>query len=219
VTMLIVPFVTCSARSTIVLAIAGRYLGAAWVVGLYALSVAVSMAVSIVLSRWTRHPPLGLIMEVPPLRRPHPAIVVRKVWLRLREFFVVAWPVIMASSIVLSAATHFGIDAPVNRALSPVTTSILGLPAVTGIALLLGVFRKELTLVMLAAALGTSDFGAVLSPGQLLVLVVFSMLYVPCIATLATIWKEGGWKACLASMALNLGVSLAVAGAVARLAV
>jgi ferrous iron transport protein B len=217
ITMLVIPFVTCSARSVVILALAGKYLGAGWAAVLYVFGVGTALAVSFVISRSKRHKSLGLIMEVPPLRRPYPKIVAKKVWFRLREFLVVAWPVILVSSMVLSVLSHFGIDAPVNRALSPLTSSILLLPTVTGIALFLGLFRKELTLVMLAAAVGTTDIGSVLTHGQILVLVIFTMLYIPCMATLATLWKEGGWRVSLKSAALNFGVAVVVAGGVAQL--
>jgi ferrous iron transport protein B len=218
VTMLVVPFVTCSARSVVVLALAGKYLGAGWAAALYLLGLGVAMAVSYVISRSNRHPSLGLIMEVPPLRRPYPTIVAKKVWFRIREFLVVAWPVIVVSSLALSALSYFGIDAPVNRALSPLTTSVLRLPETTGIVLFLGLFRKELTLIMLAAALGTTDIASALTRGQILVLVIFTMLYIPCIATLATLWKEGGWKTCVISSLLSFAVAILVAASVARFA-
>jgi ferrous iron transport protein B len=218
ITMLVIPFVTCSARSVIVLALAGKYLGAGWVAALYLFGIGIAMLVSFAISRSKQHPSLGLILEVPPLRRPYPAAVAKKVWFRTREFLIVAWPVILVSSVVLSGLSHFGLDAHVNRALSPLTTGVLDLPKVTGIALFLGLFRKELTLVMLAAAIGTSDIGTVLSHGQILTLVVFSMLYIPCVASLATLWKEGGWRTCLTSAALNFAVAVLVAGTVAHLA-
>jgi ferrous iron transport protein B len=119
---------------------------------------------------------------------------------------------------LLSGLSHFGIDAPINRVLSPLTTHVLKLPEALGIALFLGVFRKELTLVMLAAVIGVSDVSSVLSHGQILALVVFTMLYIPCVATLAALWKEGGWRTCLTSAMLNFAVAVVVAGAVAHLA-
>jgi ferrous iron transport protein B len=218
ITMLVIPFVTCSARSVIVLALAGKYLGAGWVAALYLFGIGIAMLVSFAISRSKRYPSLGLILEVPPLRRPYPTAVAKKVWFRTREFLIVAWPVILVSSVVLSGLSHFGLDAHVNRALYPLTTGVLDLPKVTGIALFLGLFRKELTLVMLAAAIGTSDIGLLLSQGQILTLVIFTMLYVPCVATLATLWKEGGWRTCLTSAALNFAVAVVVAGTVAHLA-
>jgi ferrous iron transport protein B len=217
VTMIIVPFVTCSARSVVVLALASKYLGAAWTVGLYVVGIAAAFAVSTVLSRFSRGKVTGLIMDVPPLRRPYPAIIVRKIWHRLAEFLVVAWPVIVVSSTLLALLSFYGGDAWLNRAFAPLTAWVMRLPEETGIPLFYGVFRKELALAMLTTALGTSDVGAVLSRGQILTLTVFSVLYIPCVATLTTLWKEGGWRACLASAALSTGVALLVAGVVARL--
>ncbi|HQZ18638.1 MAG TPA: ferrous iron transport protein B [Vicinamibacteria bacterium] len=217
VTMMVAPFITCSARSVVIIALAGKYLGVLVTVGLYLFGGLMSMAVSYALTRSKRRKSLGVIMEVPPLRQPYPKIVVRKVWLRLREFVVVAWPVLIVSSLVLSLLSYAGTDAAINHFLAPLTTSVLHLPAAVGIPLFLGLFRKELTLVMLGAALGTDAIGTVLSNGQILVLVVFTMLYVPCVATLAAQWREGGWRTAAASALLNLGVSIAVAGVVARL--
>jgi ferrous iron transport protein B len=215
-TMLVAPFVTCSARSVVIIALAGKYLGVLVTVGLYIFGGLMAMAVSYGLSRSKKRRSLGVIMEVPPLRRPYPRIVIRKVWMRLREFVVVAWPVLIVSSIVLSMVSFAGMDGAINRFLSPLTTTWLHLPAAVGIPLFLGLFRKELTLVMLGVALGTDAISTVLSHGQILVLVVFTMLYVPCVATLAAQFREGGWRVAVSSAFLNLGVSIAVAGGVAR---
>ncbi len=217
VTMMVAPFVTCSARSVVIIALAGKYLGVLATVALYLCGGLMSMAVSYSLTRSKKRKSLGVIMEVPPLRQPYPKIVARKVWLRLREFVMVAWPVLILSSLALSLLSYAGADATINGLLAPLTTSVLHLPVAVGIPLFLGLFRKELTLIMLGAALGTEAIGTVLSTGQILVLVVFTMLYVPCIATLAAQWREGGWRTAAASALLNLGVSIAVAGAVARL--
>ena len=130
---------------------------------------------------------------------------------------MVAWPVLIVSSMALSLLSYAGADATINGLLAPLTTSVLHLPMAVGIPLFLGLFRKELTLIMLGAALGTDAIGTVLSNGQILVLVVFTMLYVPCIATLAAQWREGGWRTAVASALLNLGVSITVAGAIARM--
>ena len=217
VTMLVIPFVTCSARSVIIIALAGKYLGVLVTLGLYLLAGVVSMSVSFGITRSKRRRSLGVIMEVPPLRRPYPRIVVRKVWMRLREFVVLAWPVLIVSSLALSMVSFLGMDAAINGALSPLTSSWLNLPVAVGIPLFLGLFRKELTLLMLGAALGTSAIGTVLSHSQILVLVIFTMLYVPCVATIAALWREGGWRTATASSLLNLVVSIAVAGGVGRL--
>jgi len=156
-------------------------------------------------------------MDVPPLRRPYLHIISRKVWTRILEFLLFAWPVIAISSIALAVFSFIGIDGAINRFFSPLTETILRLPRELGITLFLGIFRKELTLIMLNSALGVTDVSLVLSPEQILVLVVFTVLYIPCIATISTLWKEGGGKVALLSIALNTSVALVAAGAVALL--
>jgi len=143
-------------------------------------------------------------------------MVARKVWMRLREFVVVAWPVLIVSSLALSLVSFLGLDAAINHALAPLTAGWLQLPVAVGIPLFLGLFRKELTLLMLGAALGTGAVGTLLSPQQILVLVIFTMLYIPCVATLAALWREGGLKTAALSAVLNLTVSIVVAGGVGR---
>ena len=216
ITMLIVPFIACSARTVIILALAGKYLGAAVTTAIYAGNILIALTVSFFLSRLQADPSPGIIMDVPPLRRPYPGLVAKKVWWRLNEFLTFAWPVIVISSLVLAFLAHVGIDRVVNGILAPITTGILNLPDATGITLFLGIFRKELTLLMLNQALGTGDVATILSSAQILVLVVFTVLYIPCIATISTLWKEGGWKVALYSVMLNTTIALVVAGGLAH---
>ena len=215
-TMLVIPFITCSARTVVILALAGKFLGAAWTTAIFVGSTAIALAVSFALSRIQVHVSPGIIMDVPPLRRPYPAILVKKVWLRLHEFLAFGWPVLVVASLALSLLSLLGIDDAINWALSPLTELVLDLPRETGMPLFLGIFRKELALVMLSAALGTEDVSTVLTQQQILVLVVFTAIYIPCVAALAALVKEGGWKTCLGSAALNLVTALVVAGALAH---
>jgi len=217
-TMLVIPFIACSARSVVILALAGKYLGAAYTTAIYLGNIVIALAVSFALSRLKIDVAPGVIMDVPPLRRPYLHIVTNKVWWRLREFLTFAWPVIVISSIVLAFFSFIGIDRVINSFIAPITTGILRLPEETGITLFLGIFRKELTLLMLNQALDTSNISAVLSHVQILVLVVFTVLYIPCVAVITTLWKEGGWKVALYSIGLNTVVSLAVAGGIASVA-
>jgi ferrous iron transport protein B len=88
---------------------------------------------------------------------------------------------------------------------------LLGLPAAVGITLVFGILRKELTIVMLVAALGTSNFGAVLTTGQMAVFTAFTMFYVPCLATLAMTRTLLGGKAVWVTIGFTTLVALAVA--------
>ncbi len=84
----------------------------------------------------------------------------------------------------------------------------LGLPAATGIVLIFGVLRKELTLILLASIMGTTNFALILTPTQMFVFAFVVMIYIPCIATIAVLAKEfGGRTAALISL---VEVALAV---------
>jgi ferrous iron transport protein B len=212
ITRLVVPFVSCSARTVVIFGLVGKFLGPYWVLVMFVGNIIVALIVSLILSRFKADLSCGIIMDVPPLRRPYLGIALKKVWIRLYEFLTLGWPVLIISSIVLSVLSLYGIDQWFNNALKPLTVGILGLPIAVGVTLFLGVFRKELALLMLVAALGTSNIGAVLSKGQIIVLTTFIILYIPCIASLTTLWKEGGWKTATASALLSFTVAIIVAG-------
>jgi ferrous iron transport protein B len=98
--------------------------------------------------------------------------------------------------------------------LSPLTVTLLGLPAAVGLTLIFGILRKELTLVMLVQALGTAQVNTVMSNGQLLTFTLFVVFYIPCVATIAVMAKELGWRdtALISAFSVLLAVVIAVAG-------
>jgi ferrous iron transport protein B len=160
-----------------------------------------------ILTSFRRDPSEGLIMEVPSYKLPGLKPLWKKVWFRLREFIIVAWPILIIGSIILSLLDFFHLGAFINRALSPLVVHLLGLPEQVGITLIFGVMRKEMSVVMLAQALGTTDFASVMTSTQVVVFTVFVIFYVPCVATLAVLWKILRWKGTLASILLTLGIA------------
>ncbi len=183
--------VPCSARMVVILALVGFYLGAYWALGIYLFNLLVVMLAGHVLARiWPEIAP-GMLMEVPPYRRPSARVVMLKTWWRLKEFVVVAVPLLIVGSAVLGLIEYFGWETVINTILRPLTWA-LGLPAAVGLTLIFGVLRKELSLLMLMQALGTTDIGAVMTAGQMIVFTLFVAYYVPCIATLATLGRELG---------------------------
>lgn len=101
--------------------------------------------------------------------------------------------------------------------LSPVTVAWLGLPAIAGIALIFGVLRKELTLIMLATFLGTTNFAQVLKPVQMIVFTLVAMFYIPCIATIAALAKEFGWKRTLYITIFEIVFAIIIGGIALRM--
>jgi len=207
--------VPCSARMTVIFALVGFYLGANYALGIYALNLAIVTVAGYILAKiWPEISP-GMLMEVPPYHRPSLRVVLLKTWWRLREFVIIAAPLLIAGSALLGAIEFLGWERVINTLLSPLT-SLLGLPPAVGLTLVFGVLRKELSLLMLMQALGTTQVGTVLTTGQILIFTLFVTFYLPCLATLAALAREIGWK--LTALAagtlffLALAISLAARG-------
>jgi ferrous iron transport protein B len=90
-------------------------------------------------------------------------------------------------------------------------TWLLDLPAETGVPLLFGILRKELSLVMLGQALGGMDFARLLTTTQMMTYTVFVVFYVPCLATLVVLRRELGWRQTAIIGGITLGLALILA--------
>jgi ferrous iron transport protein B len=84
---------------------------------------------------------------------------------------------------------------------------LLGLPAVVGTTLIFGILRKELSMLMLVQALGTTDILSVMTVPQILVFTLFILFYIPCLATITALVKEIGAR--LATLAALYSLALA----------
>jgi ferrous iron transport protein B len=91
----------------------------------------------------------------------------------------------------------------INNLFSPLT-SLLGLPLVVGTTLIFGVLRKELSMLMLIQALGTVNVVSVMSTTQIMTFTIFIIFYIPCVATIAVLWREIGSKRTLLLLPLLL---------------
>ena len=212
--------VPCSARMTVIMALVGVYLGPYYALGIYALNLLVVVLAGHILALiWPEISP-GMLMEVPAFRLPALRVVLMKTWWRLREFVLVAFPLLVAGSAVLSLIEFYGWQQVINAALSPMT-ALLGLPRTVGLTLIFGVLRKELSLLMLMQALGTTNVASVMSVAQILIFTLFVTFYIPCMATLASMFRELGWRltaaAATALLVLAVGISLAARGVLAIL--
>jgi ferrous iron transport protein B len=189
-----VTLVPCAATTVIILGLVGAFVGVEYALLLYAIDFAIIFALGRIAYGVLPGEPTGLIMEINDYRVPHLETVAKQTWFRLEEFIKMAFPLIVAGSFLIKVAQVLGLLEPIADLLSPVTVGWLGLPAITGITLIFGVLRKELTLIMLAALLGTANFAEALTPIQMMVLTLVAMLYIPCISTIGALIKEVGWK-------------------------
>ncbi len=197
ITGFLTTLVPCSAVTVIIMGLVGKFIGVSWAFGLYVFAALIIFILGKLISKFLPGEATELIMEMPDYRRPHLRTVILQTLFRLREFVYIAGPFVIISGILIEAAHLAGWLNPIANFLSPITVKWLGLPAITGILLIFGILRKELILVMLATLIGTANFIQVLTPVQMFTLALVSMFYIPCIATIAALWKEFGWKKAL----------------------
>lgn len=211
VASLLVTFLPCSARSAILLALGGKYLGGWGVLALFMLTPLVVSGVGLLLRR--RYPPTtaGLILDIPPYAWPSLQEVRHDTWARSRDIVTIVLPLLVAGSVVLALLAHVGADAWVNAALGPLTVGVLGLPLALGVPLLFGVLRKELSMLLIFQALGTQALDTVLSNGQIATFLAFLTFYVPCVSTFAMLLQRLGARAAAWAVTLSVGVAAAVA--------
>jgi ferrous iron transport protein B len=210
----LITFVPCSARSAIILAVAGKYLGVMGVIGIYALTLVLIAAMGLLLSRQQREVGPGQVQDIPDFKLPNWRAMLQETWARSSDVLTIVMPLLVGGSVVLALLGHFGADAVINTLLTPLTSWWLGLPLVLGLPLLFGVLRKELSLLMIFQALGTPNLDAVLQPVQIITLLVFITFYVPCISTFAVMLRTLGARMAWFSVMLSVGVALGLSALV-----
>ena len=209
---MLVTFVPCSARSAIILALAGKYLGGLAVCAIFLLTmVVIALLGQVLRRRYPRGGP-GQVQEIPPFRLPRWRPMLHETWARTRDILTIVTPLLVGGSVVLALLAHVGADRYINAMLSPITTAWLGLPVALGVPILFGVLRKELSLLMIYQALGSFEVGRYLDPVQIMTFLLFLTFYVPCISTFAVMLKTIGRRDALFSVSLSVAVALLVSG-------
>jgi ferrous iron transport protein B len=214
ITAVLASFIPCSARTIVIFGLVAAFLGPWWALGIYLLNLLIVVVLGNVLARTMKGAPPGLILEIPELQLPQLKTLAAKTWLTLKEFITIAWPLLVLSSVVLGLLEWADAANAINALLAPLTVVLLGLPAAVGMTLVFGILRKELTLVMLVQALGTTQLSTVMNDGQMLTFTLFVVFYVPCVATIAVMAKELGWRdtALISAFSVVLAVVIGLAG-------
>lgn len=207
-TLLMIPFVSCSAKMPVFAALSTLLPGGAWMIfALCALGISLAALIAQIL-RKTVFPgeSAAFVMELPPYRLPLMSSVLRKVLRRTGEFLSRACSVILLSSVVVwligrftwtgawAASTQESILGSIAGAITPIFAPLgFGSVAVTA-ALLTGLLAKESIISTLAVLAGQGSIRAALSaslptPAAALALMTFVLLYPPCAAASASIIK------------------------------
>jgi ferrous iron transport protein B len=213
----------CSASSAVVVAALAPYAGPAVALGAFGVIAGVAITAGVAANAMVPGRQSPLVLALPPLRLPIPRQVAAKAWHRFRSFVVTATPVMLVGSLVIGALYETGAIGPIETLLAPVSTGLLGLPPVAGIALVLAVLRKELALQLLLTlaiaqyGLGAESLISFMTPGQLFVFAVVTGLSVPCVATIGALAGEFGWRRALVVSGATLVTAVGTGAIVARL--
>ncbi|MEM1580974.1 MAG: ferrous iron transport protein B [Candidatus Bathyarchaeia archaeon] len=212
----VVTLIPCAARTVVIIGLVGVFLGIQWALALYAINLAVIFFLGRLAFKTVPGEPTALIMEMPDYRFPHLKTVIKQTSFRLEEFLKISFPLIIISGLLIKTAEILGFLKLISYVLSPITVSWLGLPEIVGVTLIFGVLRKELTLVLLATLLGTTNFQAALTQLQMFIFALVVMLYVPCIATIAACIKEFGWKKAAVITVVEIVFAILIGGLIYR---
>jgi ferrous iron transport protein B len=188
----LISMVPCSARTVVIAGIVAAFVGIFWAFSIYVIVFILIILTAVMLSRITPGERFGMIVEMAALKRPQAHLVLAKSWLRIKEFLFIAMPLLIITSIVLGLFQYYGVTEVFEQLLAPITVTLLGLPEYASTALLFGIFRKELAFETLAVLSGTADLGSVMTAGQLYTFAIVSVLFVPCISTIAVLYRQLG---------------------------
>jgi ferrous iron transport protein B len=154
-----------------------------------------------------------LIIDLPPLRIPQPANVLKKTYVKSKAFIVEAGPLFVIGAALITLLQYTGVLDLISNAFAPITEGFLKLPRETSVAFIMGIIRRDF------GAAGLSDMvsGGLLNPSQVLISLIAITLFVPCIAAVMVIFKERTWKESLAIWLGSFIVSFLTAGIVAQI--
>jgi len=209
--------VPCSSRSGIIFGVVGHYAGAAYAVGIYVAAFFVFVVTAKLLNAIIPQEEHFLVEELPPYRRPLLKNMVVKAWIRMADFVYIVIPLLIAGGMLYGIVDYYGLVEPIVKPFSFLTVNWLHIPAETIIPLIYGFLQKDLVPAMLANALGTTNFSAVMTNLQLFTFGLASTFQVPCIIAFSMLAKEFGLKRALLIEVTTFAYGMFWAGIIARL--
>jgi ferrous iron transport protein B len=209
----VVTLIPCAARTVVILGLVGRYVGLQAALALYAFDLILVFTMGRIAFKALPGEPVGLIMEMPLYKKPSIKNIALKTWSRTQDFVYIAFPIIVAGSTLLVALEMSGFMNYIVWGSSPLIAGWLGLPVEAGIPLIFGVLRKELTLILLSELVPIQSLTAV----QMIVFSIVTMIYIPCVATIAALNREFGWKKALAVTLIDVSLALLIGGLAYRI--
>ncbi|MFQ7065901.1 MAG: ferrous iron transport protein B, partial [Eggerthella lenta] len=230
-TILLTPFMSCSAKLPIYAFFTAAFFpanGAAVMVGLYFGGIAVGVLVALLMrSSMFSGEAVPFVMELPNYRMPSARNVAQMLWEKAKDFLERAFTIIFLATIVIwfLQTFDFGLNVVADSQdsmLAVVAGWIAPVFAPLGFddwristALVTGVMAKESVVSTLSVLFGsTASLVAAITPLAALGLLVFCLLYTPCVAAIASVRRELGGRWALGMVFGQLAVAWAAAFAV-----
>jgi len=208
--------IPCSAQLAIIFGVVGHFGGLIYAVMIFVILFSILLLLGRLLHVLLRFEPSTIAIEIPDLSIPSPRNILFKTYIRVKDFFIIAFPILFVGSLLLEVMIEYGILNNLVEPLSFFTVGFLGLPAVTIIALIFGVLRKEMAFQLLVVLFGTTNLAMVFTPAQLFVFGLVMATYMPCLSAFAVLLKEFGLKDTVAITISSLMLSLTL-GSIANL--
>lgn len=227
-TMLMVPFMSCSARLPVYMLFVDTFFArhkALVMISLYAIGICLSVLFAFVMkhTRWFRQENDDTVNELPEFHLPKARATAAHIWERVADYLQKICTVILWASIIIWALEYFPTQdlndlensylAAIGRFVSPVLEP-LGFDWKMSVCLLTGLPAKEAIVSTLAILYGGDIATAGFTPLTAFSFLLFVLLYFPCVATIATLRREAGprwaWFTVFHSLALAWLVSFLV---------
>ncbi|KPK64898.1 iron transporter FeoB [candidate division WOR_3 bacterium SM23_42] len=175
--------IPCVAQTAMITGLLGKY-GARGLFPVFATLIVVWLVAGNILRLLVKGESPEIFTEIPPYRLPHLMTLIKKVWMRIHWFLHEAVPFVLLGVFAVNILYALGVITWLGNITGPITTRLLGLPLKAVGALLIGFFRKDIAVGMLA------PLGLTLK--QLIIASVVLTMYFPCIATFVVLLKELG---------------------------
>ncbi len=234
-TIMLTPFMSCSAKLPIYAFFAQAFFprySAIVMVGLYLFGILSGVLVAVVLKKLHfRGQAVPFVMELPNYRMPGARNVMQLLWDKAKDFIQRAFTVIFLATIVIWFLQTFDFGMNVvedsTRSMLAVTAGVIA-PVFAPLgfgdwristALLTGFMAKESVVSTLSVLLGGQEVHTFMAPQAALALLVFCLLYTPCVAAIASVKRELGWKWAITMALFQCAVAWVLAFAVYSVAV
>lgn len=172
-------------------------------------SIGIIIVAALIMDRFLKGEKPYTLMEIPELLFPRWEVLLKKIWLRVKNFITDgALPMVVAVG-VAALLYETGIMTLVGRTLEPLIERWLLLPEEAAVPLILGIMRRELTVLPLLEMDLTSL--------QLFTGAIVGLFYVPCIAIIATLTREFNIKMAVYILILTTTVAFTLGGIFARI--